>query len=264
MGNLFKKNIELVKLDSLKDDFINIVSHELNTPLTKLSTYVRKLKNNLSENPAKRDELLKNVESSTLKLINTTNDIITFNKFSITSALNLTEIEIDELVNLCAQEALPLAEKRKLTLTTDIEEDIPTILGDWESITIMLNQLILNAIRFTDDFGEINIAVRRSSFQNERINNQESVVIFVKDNGIGIPEKELDSVFKKFYELNDIYAHKSGTIEYRSSGLGLGLSTCKRIIDLNKGKIWINSKEHEGTTVFVSLAIYKKKKDDKS
>ena len=263
-NNLFKKNIELVKLDSLKDDFINIVSHELNTPLTKLSTYVRKLKNNLSENPAKRDELLKNVESSTLKLINTTNDIITFNKFSITSALNLTEIEIDELVNLCAQEALPLAEKRKLTLTTDIEEDIPTILGDWESITIMLNQLILNAIRFTDDFGEINIAVRRSSFQNERINNQESVVIFVKDNGIGIPEKELDSVFKKFYELNDIYAHKSGTIEYRSSGLGLGLSTCKRIIDLNKGKIWINSKEHEGTTVFVSLAIYKKKKDDKS
>jgi len=263
-NNLFKKNIELVKLDSLKDDFINIVSHELNTPLTKLSTYVRKLKNNLSENPAKRDELLKNVESSVYKLINTTNDIITFNKFSITSALHLTEIEIDELVNLSVQEATPLADKRKLTLKTDIEENLPTIFGDWESITIMLNQLILNAIRFTNDFGEISIGVRRSSFQNERIGNQEAVVIYVKDNGIGIPEKELDNVFKKFYELNDIYAHKSGTIEYRSSGLGLGLSTCKRIIDLNKGNIWIQSKEHEGTTVFVSLAIYKKKEDDKN
>lgn len=263
-NNLFKKNIELVKLDSLKDDFINIVSHELNTPLTKLSTYVRKLKNNLSENPAKRDELLKNVEGSVFKLINTTNDIITFNKFSITSGLNLTEIEIDELVNLCVQEATLLAEKRKLTLKTDIEENIPTIFGDWESITIMLNQLILNAIRFTNDFGEISVAVRRSTFQNERINNQESVVIFVKDNGIGIPEKEIDNVFKKFYELNDIYAHKSGTIEYRSSGLGLGLSTCKRIVDLNKGNIWIQSKEHEGTTIFVSLAIYKKRQDDKN
>lgn len=263
-NNLFKKNIELVKLDSLKDDFINIVSHELNTPLTKLSTYVRKLKNNLSENPAKRDELLKNVESSVFKLINTTNDIITFNKFSITGSLNLTEIEIDELVSICVQEATPLAEKRKLTLKTDVEENIPTIFGDWESITIMLNQLILNAIRFTNDFGEISVGVRRSSFQNERINNQDAVVIYVKDNGIGIPEKELDNVFKKFYELNDIFAHKSGTIEYRSSGLGLGLSTCKRIIDLNKGLIWLQSKEHEGTTVFVSLSKYKKKQDDKT
>ena len=90
------------------------------------------------------------------------------------------------------------------------------------------------------------------------------MVIYVKDNGIGIPEKELENVFKKFYELNDIYSHKSGTIEYRSSGLGLGLSTCKRIVDLNKGKIWIQSKEHEGTIVFVSLPIYKKKADDQN
>ncbi|MFA7056213.1 MAG: ATP-binding protein [Candidatus Cloacimonadales bacterium] len=263
-NNLFIKNIELVKLDSLKDDFINIVSHELNTPLTKLSTYVRKLKHNLSETPAKREELLKNVESSVFKLINTTNDIITFNKFSITSSLMVLEIEIDELVNLCVQEAMPLSKKRQLSLQADIESDIPTVAGDWESLTIMLNQLILNAIRFTDDFGEISVGVRRSSFQNERLNNQESMVIYVKDNGIGIPEKELENVFKKFYELNDIYSHKSGTIEYRSSGLGLGLSTCKRIVDLNKGKIWIQSKEHEGTIVFVSLPIYKKKADDQN
>ncbi len=262
--NLFKKNIELVKLDSLKDDFINIVSHELNTPLTKLSTYVRKLKNNLTENPAKREELLKNVEGSVSKLINTTNDIITFNKFSITSGLRLGEIEIAELVNMCVSDSLPLADKRKLSMKTDIEDNIPPVFGDWESLSIMLNQIILNAIRFTNDFGEIIIGARRSTFQNERLNNQESVVIYVKDNGIGIPEKELDNIFKKFYELNDIYSHKSGTIEYRSSGLGLGLSTCKRIVDLNKGKIWIQSKEHEGTTVFVSLTIYKKKQDDKN
>ncbi len=263
-NNLFKKNIELVKLDSLKDDFINIVSHELNTPLTKLSTYVRKLKHNLTDNPTKREELLKNVENSVFKLINTTNDIITFNKFSITSSLRLAKIEIDELVNLSVQESLPLAEKRNLKITTDIEDNIPSVHGDWESLTIMLNQIILNAIRFTNDFGEISIGVRRSTFQNEKLNNQEALVIYVKDNGIGIPEKELGNIFKKFYELNDIYSHKSGTIEYRSSGLGLGLSTCKRIIDLNKGKIWIQSKEHEGTTVFMSLKIYRKKEDDKN
>jgi two-component system sensor histidine kinase VicK len=64
-------------------------------------------------------------------------------------------------------------------------------------------------------------------------------------------------VFRKFYELNEIYAHKSGTVEYRSSGLGLGLATSKRIVELHKGNIWIKSKENEGTTVFVSLPIKK-------
>ncbi|HOH60510.1 MAG TPA: ATP-binding protein, partial [Candidatus Cloacimonadota bacterium] len=61
----------------------------------------------------------------------------------------------------------------------------------------------------------------------------------------------------KFYELNEIYAHKSGTVEYRSSGLGLGLATSRRIAELHGGDIWIKSKENEGTTVFVAIPIRK-------
>jgi len=99
------------------------------------------------------------------------------------------------------------------------------------------------------------IGARRSAFQQEKIDGRESVVIYVQDNGIGIPEFQLKNVFRKFYELNEIYAHKSGTIEYRSSGLGLGLATSQRIAELHGGNIWIKSKEKEGTTVFVTLPI---------
>jgi len=85
------------------------------------------------------------------------------------------------------------------------------------------------------------------------------LVLYVQDNGIGIPEYQLQNVFRTFYELNEIYAHKSGIIEYRSSGLGLGLSTSKRIAELHGGKIWIKSKENEGTTVFVSIPLKQNK-----
>jgi len=78
-------------------------------------------------------------------------------------------------------------------------------------------------------------------------------VIYVKDNGIGIPEYQLKNVYRKFYELNDIYAHKSGTVEYRSSGLGLGLAISKRIAELHNGQIIIKSKENEGTSVFMII-----------
>ena len=79
------------------------------------------------------------------------------------------------------------------------------------------------------------------------------MIIYVNDNGIGIPEKEHEKIFQKFYELNDIISHSFGDIEFNSSGLGLGLSTAKLIANLHKGKIWVNSKENEGTTIFVVI-----------
>jgi signal transduction histidine kinase len=123
----------------------------------------------------------------------------------------------------------------------------------------MIYNLVLNAIRFTNDFGTVIIGARKSAFQSEKIDGKEALVLYVQDNGIGIPEYQLQNVFRTFYELNEIYAHKSGIIEYRSSGLGLGLSTSKRIAELHGGKIWIKSKENEGTTVFVSIPLKQNK-----
>ena len=72
-------------------------------------------------------------------------------------------------------------------------------------------------------------------------------------NGVGIPDKEHEKIFQKFYELSDIISHSSGDTEFLSSGLGLGLSTARLIANLHKGRIWINSKENEGTTVFIII-----------
>ncbi len=251
--NLLKKNSELNAFELLKDEFMAIVSHELNTPLTTLQGHVSRLKRNLFADEEERKEIVNRIENSVKKLILTTNDITTMNSYNLKKSLTMAPTPIIEILELVQQEVEILSRKRKMFIKLEIEKELPKIRANWEALHLMIYNLVLNAIRFTNDFGTVIIGARRSAFQQEKIDGKESIVIYVQDNGIGIPEYQIKNVFRKFYELNEIYAHKSGTVEYRSSGLGLGLATSKRIAELHGGNIWIKSKENEGTTVFIAI-----------
>jgi signal transduction histidine kinase len=120
---------------------------------------------------------------------------------------------------------------------------------------LLLKNVLLNAVRFTKDFGTISVGVRKSTFEKEEINGHEALLIYIQDNGIGIPAYELDKIFQQYYEINDTYSHSSGTVDFKSSGLGLGLSTAKIIVELHQGKIWVQSVESEGTTVFIAIPL---------
>ncbi|MDD2228325.1 MAG: ATP-binding protein [Candidatus Cloacimonetes bacterium] len=253
--NLLKKNSELNAFEMLKDEFMAIVSHELNTPLTTLQGHVSRLKRNLYADEEERKEILNKIEGAVKKLILTSNDISTMNIYNLKKSLSMALMPLDEILELIQQEVEILSRKRKMFIRLEIEKDLPKIKANWEALHLMIYNLVLNSIRFTNDFGTVTIGARRSAFQQEKIDGKESIVIFVQDNGIGIPEYQLKNIFRKFYELNEIYAHKSGTIEYRSSGLGLGLATSKRIAELHGGNIWIKSKENEGTTVFINIPL---------
>jgi len=175
------------------------------------------------------------------------------NNYNLKKSLPMAAVDVTEILELIQQEVEILSRKRRMFIRLEIEKDLVKIKANWEALHLMIYNLVLNAIRFTNDFGTIIIGARKAAFHQEKIDGKDSVVIYVQDNGIGIPEYQLKNVFRKFYELNEIYAHKSGTVEYRSSGLGLGLATSKRIVELHGGEIWIKSKENEGTTVFVAL-----------
>ncbi len=252
---LMKKNWELHTLDTMKDEFLKIVSHELNTPLITLQGYVNKLKRNVDPIDFENTELLSKVEKSTKKLISTIQDIIILNRYNATTELKTEFLEIKEILLNIYQEAEIIGKPRHMKFKLEIEENLPKLEIDWQSFHLMIYNLVLNSIRFTSDFGMIVIGARKATFQQEKVDDKDSVIIYVQDNGIGIPEHEQQNIFKKFYELGDVLSHRSGTIEYRSGGLGIGLATSKRITELHKGKIWIRSKENEGTTVFVSLPI---------
>ncbi len=250
---VIQKSTEMHAIELIKDEFMAIVSHELNTPLTTLQSYVSRLKRNLFADEDEKHDIISKIESYVKKLILTTSDITTMNKYNMLKNLSKAPVDVNEILVIIKQEVEILSRKRKMFIKLDIETDLPAINANWEALHLMIYNIVLNSIRFTNDFGTVTISARRSAFQQEKIDGKDALVLIIADNGIGIPEHQLKNVFRKFYELNEIYAHKSGTIEYRSSGLGLGLATSRRIAELHNGKIWIKSKENEGTTVFINL-----------
>jgi len=252
---VIKKSSEMLALDTLKDEFMAIVSHELNTPLTTLQSYVSRLKRNLFADEEEKSDIILKIEAYVKKLILTTNDITTMNNYNLKTTLIKAPVDIEEILMIIHQEVEILSRNRKMFIKMEVEKDLPNLKANWEALHLMIYNIVLNSIRFTNDFGTITISARRSAFPQEKIDGKETLVIIISDNGIGMPEHQIKNVFRKFYELNEIYAHKSGTIEYRSSGLGLGLSTSKRIVELHNGAIWIKSKENEGSTVFIAIPI---------
>jgi signal transduction histidine kinase/serine/threonine protein kinase len=251
--SLMYKNQEISSLDTIKKDFINIASHELNTPLTGMQGYLGKLRQNKHSDAD--TEYIENINEGVNKIRNVVNDLLNFNKYLISGELRKSKVSAAPILNSLIEEGEKISADRHMQFRLELEDNLPEINLNIEAFQLLIYNIVINAIRFTKDFGTIIVGARRSTFQQEEINGKESVVIYVQDNGVGIPEHELSRVFQKFYELSDIISHKSGSIEFKSSGLGLGLSVVQQITDLHNGKVWINSKENDGTTVFVALPI---------
>lgn len=252
-SSLIQKSEELNAFEQVKDEFMAIVSHELYTPLTTLQGHVSRLKRNLYADEEERGQIMQKLEQSITKLSMSVNDITTMNHYNVIKSITKSPIDITEILNLVYQEVQIISRQRKMQIKVETEKELPPVAGNWEALHRMIYNIVLNAVRFTREFGTIVIGARRSAFPQEKIKNKESLVLYVQDNGMGIPKKRIKDVFRKFYELNEIYAHKSGTVEYRSSGLGLGLAISRRIAELHGGEIVIKSKENEGTSVFMII-----------
>ena len=248
---LTQTNKEISSLDDLKKDFIDIVSHELKTPLVAIQGYTQLLSKVKLQ--AKEKEIVKALSNSSHKLNTTINDIINFNRYQMLKKIHKEKTNILDLLTELKNEGERISEKRNMIFQLEVETALRKVDINWNAFYLMMFNIMHNAIRFTKDFGTITIGARHSAFQQEEIDGKESLVLYVNDNGIGIPDKEHEKVFQKFYELTDIISHSSGDTEFHSNGLGLGLSTARLIANLHKGRIWINSKENEGTTVFIII-----------
>jgi signal transduction histidine kinase len=249
--NLMYKNQEISSLDTIKKDFINIASHELKTPITSIQGYLSNIKKD--NVPKSEFEKIEKALANVHRMKSLVNELINFNKYQLTSNLDKQKVYIKPVIKKVVEEIEKLSAPRHMNFKLEFPENLGQIPLNIEAFEELVKHILTNAIRFTKDFGTITIGARSSTFQQEEIEGKESLVVYIQDNGIGIPESELPKIFDKFYEVGDIISHKSGNLEFRAGGLGLGLSIVKLIVELHNGKIWINSKENEGTTVFVAL-----------
>lgn len=224
---------ELSKNELLKNDFISNVSHEIKTPLAVIQNYAKALQmEKLDKN--KQQEYLNGLILQTKKLSDLISNILKLSKLENQQIVpEIEEFDLAELVRVSALSFEHLIEKKNLELVCDIDEC--KITSSASLIEIALNNLISNAIKFTDPQGKITVSLKHE-------NN--STIISVADTGCGISKDIGTKIFDKFYQ---------GDTSHASEGNGLGLALVKKVIDLLGGAMSVESKVGVGSTFTLTL-----------
>ena len=232
--HLNKMANELSKSEVLKNDFIANVSHEIKTPLSVIQSYCNALKNeSLPKNM--RSKYLENLQESCKKLSNLVTNILKLNKLD--NQRLVPEINNFNLSELLANQIVQfedLIEKKNIELECDIEEDL-YINSEQNYLELVFNNLISNAIKFTDDEGKIMISLKKIDSE---------YIIEFKDNGCGMDEETGSHIFDKFYQ---------GDTSHSKEGNGLGLALVKKVIDILGGSIRVESELGVGTTFTIVI-----------
>ncbi len=242
------------QLEDQKGKFIQIVSHELQQPVAVL----RNLMTTISsfQQPPELDEVMESFNQTSDQLNQRISEIVEHFHFSSMEKVNVQKIDLREVLESARQRAEEYSKSRRLYFNLDLPPTPRYAAIDLRVFNILMDKILKNAIRYSLDLSLTTIGLRPATTLAEKVQNMDSIIIYVKDEGIGIKATELDNIFKEFYEVNDIYSHRSGTIEFNSSGLGLGLATARRIVELHGGKIWAALNDNgKGTIFYISLPL---------
>jgi len=242
MEDITKANEELKELDQAKSNFLNMVSHELKTPLTAMNAHLEVLgdmSDNLKRQQLRSFDAIRRNSNQLRILIENILEIarIESNKFH----LNLIELDLGGIINDVVDNLSIIAKNKDVKMTADVEK-LDNIIADEARIKEILNNLVSNAIKFTEN-GEIMITAKE---------NDKDILVSVRDSGIGIPEEKMGNLFQKFYQVD-------ASLSRRYGGTGLGLSITKQLVELQGGKIWVDSKEGHGSEFFFTLPLKKSK-----
>jgi PAS domain S-box-containing protein len=231
------------KLDEMKSSFVASVSHELRTPLVaidkSISLVLDKSTGELSETQAK---FLNIAERNLKRLSVLVNDLLDLSKLEAGKMqLRLEDCPIDKAINDSAEIFSSWAETKGITISVQAQQGLPGVSIDPGRIIQVLNNLIGNAIKFTPGGGSISVGAVFSPANKE-------IEVSVKDTGPGISPEDLPRVFDKFYQSGErVYTDINGT--------GIGLTIAKEIVELHKGKIWVESSEGKGTKFIFTLPV---------
>ena len=228
---------EQEELDNMRKEFVADVSHELKTPITSIMGYADTLSEGGvdSENEKK---FLQRISSEAKRMSKLVADLLILSKYDTAKIkIEKTEFDLGELVKYIFDGQTIEMQRKKLTGNCYITADVPLVYADKNGIERVIINILSNAIKYTDDGGSITVYV--GFVYND-------AYIKIKDTGKGIPEKDLEKVFERFYRVDKDRARETG-------GTGLGLSIAKEILDQNDSKIDIKSELGKGTDVIIRI-----------
>ena len=249
--DLAEKNISLMKLDRLKDQFLTNTSHELRTPLHGMIGLSELMIESAADRLTPREiENFRLVVSSGNRLASMVNDLLDMAKIQDEGLnLNLRPVDLSSLSEMVVKLSLPLVGEKPLEIINGIMPEIPAVQADEDRIRQVLYNLIGNAVKFTNK-GRIEITariiIRRE--QNDRTGHEDMIEVSVSDTGIGVPDDYKGKIFEAYQQVDG-----SDTRSY--AGTGLGLAIAKRIIELHGGTISVASREQGGSVFTFTLPV---------
>ena len=233
---------EHVNLDNMQKEFVADVSHELKTPITSIMGYA----DTLLEGEYDREtqaKFLNVIATEARRMAKLVTDLLTLSRYdSNKKKVQKESFDLGELVKKCQDKLAIEIKKKNHTVNCFVTADVPPVYADKYDIERVVLNILTNSIKYTKEGGEIKIYV---GF----VYNDAYIKIF--DNGIGIPEEDLNRIFERFYRVDKARTREMG-------GTGLGLSIAKEILDKNGGSIDIKSVVGQGTEVVIRIPTKEK------
>lgn len=248
---------EQQKIDRERKQFVSNVSHELRTPLTSMRSYIEALNDGAWRDEKVAPEFLKVTQDETDRMIRMINDLLSLSRMdSGTVKLDLELVNINGLVNYILDRFDMMLKKDKID-TRDIKTKNYTIKRDFtkrdlwveldtDKFIQVVDNIMNNAIKYSPDGGVITCRL---------LETHNNVILSISDQGLGIPKKDLDHVFDRFFRVDKARSRAQG-------GTGLGLAISKEVIELHHGRIWVDSVEGKGSTFYISLPYEEYSEED--
>lgn len=235
--NLMAEQLE--QLDHSRNQFVSDASHELKTPLTTMKLLLESLLYQPDMPQALQTEFLNDMNHEIDRLTTIITDLLQLTKMDDRSApLKLAPCDLTALTEETIRSLLPMAEKRGQTLSSDLEKEVVSHV-DASKLRQVFYNLTENAMKYTPDGGHIHVTLRKKA---------KAITWSVRDNGVGIAEKDQQHIFERFYRVDKARSRETG-------GTGLGLSIVRRMVSLHGGKIDLVSAPGQGSTFTVTLPL---------
>ncbi|WP_025739628.1 ATP-binding protein [Aquimarina pacifica] len=245
LDRLRDKNEQILATSKLKQDFLANMSHEIRTPMVGIIGMIDLLSKNTRLDKL-QEEYVKTIHQSSFNLLDIVNQILDLSKME-EGKLDLSSghINFKNLMNQNLHLFLPTATEKNIDLTLNYCKQLPeNILADSNRLSQILSNLISNAIKFTEN-GNIHMNATRLSQEDKKV----VIKVEIIDSGIGISKKDQEALFNRYTQFN------TNSINY-SVGSGLGLSICKKLVNLMQGEIGVKSAPNSGSTFWFTFVAH--------
>lgn len=227
------QHADVLSAAKARQDFTANVSHELKTPLTAISGYAQLLEAGMTSQE-QQQHFYQEIRKNSDRLLTLINDIIRLSELDGKGhEVDIDKVDLYKVVMDCVEELTMNAKQREIQISFEGEQ--AEIYGSYDLLKELVENLVLNAIRYNNPGGKVNVSVKQKG---------KDVVLIVKDNGIGIPASEQDRIFERFYRVDKSRSKASG-------GTGLGLAIVKHIVEIHGAKIDVDSAPGVGTTMTI-------------